>query len=155
MKKIVLSIITLLIGVSLIAQPPKGPANKGMTFGAKVTADGAVSANEVATVLGDKANVDLKVKGKVVEVCKAMGCWLRMETANGPLMIKMKGHSFFVPLAINGKTIVIDGTASMKEVSVEALKDQAEDAGKSKKEVAAITESKKEIILEAKGVLVL
>ena len=60
-----------------------------------------------------------------------------------------------VPLAMNGKTIVADGTATLKETSVEMLKHYAKDAGKSKEEIEAIKEPKIEIILQAKGILVL
>ena len=60
-----------------------------------------------------------------------------------------------VPLAINGKTIVAHGTASIQETSVETLRHYAEDAGKSKEEIAAIKEPKKEIIMNATGILVL
>ncbi len=95
------------------------------------------------------------MKGKVVEVCKAEGCWLKMETANGPLMIKMKDHSFMVPLAMTGKTIVATGTANYNELSVEMLKHYAEDAGKSKEEIASIMAPQKEIIIQATGILIL
>ncbi|MGF2412799.1 DUF4920 domain-containing protein [Ferruginibacter sp.] len=155
MKKL-LSLVTLLaISVAVMAQPPKGPAKKGMNFGAKTTVEGAIAANELPAALVEKNSADVKVKGKVTEVCKAEGCWIRMETANGPMLIKMKDHSFTVPLALNGKTIVADGTAELKETTVEMLKHYAEDAGKSKAEIEAIKEPKKEIILQAKGILVL
>lgn len=155
MKKITLFIAVAISAISLMAQPPKGPAKKGMTFGVKTTAAGAIAANELPTLLDGKETADVKIKGKVVEVCKAEGCWLRMETANGPMLIKMKDHAFMVPLAMNGKAIVADGTATLKETSVEMLKHYAKDAGKSKEEIEAIKEPKKEIILQAKGILVL
>jgi Domain of unknown function (DUF4920) len=155
MKKVMLFAGVLFTVVTVMAQPPKGAAKKGMTFGAKTTVAGAVAANELPTVLAGKESVDVKVKGKVVEVCKAEGCWIRMETASGPMLIKMKDHAFMVPLSMNGKTIVADGTATLKETSVETLKHYAEDAGKSKEEIDAIKEPKKEIILQAKGILVL
>jgi hypothetical protein len=155
MKKILLLIPVLIISFLVMAQPPKGPAKKGMTFGVKTTKAGAIAANELPAFLGDKTTADVKVKGKVVEVCKAEGCWIKMETAAGPMLIKMKDHSFMVPLAMNGKTIVADGTATFKETTVEMLRHYAEDAGKSKEEIEAIKEPKKEIILQAKGILVL
>ena len=139
-----------------MAQPPEGPSNKGMTFGVATTDKGAVNANELSSVLDPKESKEIKVKGKVVEVCKAEGCWLRMETAGGEtMMIRMKDHKFFVPVSMQGKTIVADGTATLKETSVEMLKHYAEDAGKSKEEIATIKEPKKEIVLQAKGILVL
>jgi len=155
MKKLVLLIPVLVLVFSVIAQPPKGLASKGMTFGVRTTVDSAVSINDLSTLLQEKSSVDVKVMGKVVEVCKAEGCWIKMETANGPMMIKMKDHSFLVPLDLNGKNIVVQGTATFKETTVEMLKHYAEDAGKSKEEIAAIKEGRKETSIQATGILVL
>ena len=155
MKKIFLLIPVLLLAFTLLAQPPKGPAEKGMTFGKKTTVEGAITASELPAKLTGADAVEVKVTGKVSEVCKAEGCWLRMETANGSMLIKMKDHAFLVPLSMNGKTIVVDGVATLKETSVEMLRHYAEDAGKSKAEIEAIKEPKKEITMQAKGILVL
>ena len=155
MKKIFLLIPVLLLAFTLMAQPPKGPAEKGMTFGKKTTVEGAITASELPAKLTGADAVEVKVTGKVSEVCKAEGCWLRMETANGSMLIKMKDHAFLVPLSMNGKTIVVDGVATLKETSVEMLRHYAEDAGKSKAEIEAIKEPKKEITMQAKGILVL
>jgi hypothetical protein len=155
MKKIFLLVPALLLGLFLMAQPPEGDANTGMVFGKKTTAAGAIPVAELPAKLNGKESVEIKVSGKVKEVCKAEGGWLKMETAEGAMMIKMKDHSFLVPLSMNGKTIVVDGIATLKETSVEMLKHYAEDAGKSKEEIAAIKEPKKEITMQAKGILVL
>lgn len=155
MKKLLLLFPVFVVAFSVMAQPPKGLANKGMTFGVKTTVGGAINVDELATLLKEKSTIDVKVKGRVVEVCKAEGCWIKMETVNGPMMIKMKGHSFMVPLDMNGKNIVVQGTATFKETSVEMLKHYAEDAGKTKEEIAAITEGRKETTMQATGILVL
>ena len=155
MKKTFLLIPFLVFAFSAIAQPPKGPADKGMTFGVTTTEKDAVDAKNVASLLNPKESKEIKVKGRVVDVCKAEGCWLRMETAGGTMMIRMKDHSFFVPVSLNGKIIVADGTATITETSVEMLRHYAEDAGKSKKQIASIKTPKKEIVLQAKGILVL
>ena len=155
MKKIFVFIPVLLFAFTLMAQPPKGPANKGMIFGKKTTAEGAIAASELAAKLTVADAVEVKVTGKVSEVCKAEGCWLRMETADGNMLIKMKDHAFMVPLSMNGKTIVADGIVTLKETSVEMLRHYAEDTGKSKVEIEAIKEPKKEITMQATGILVL
>lgn len=77
-----------------------------------------------------------------------------MKTEKGTIMVKMKDHKFLVPLSMNGKTIVVQGTAEKKTTSVEMLKHYAEDAGKTKEEIAAITEPKQEIIIQATGIVV-
>jgi hypothetical protein len=78
-----------------------------------------------------------------------------METASGSMMIRMKDHKFFVPVSMQGKIIVANGTATLKETSVDMLRHYAEDAGKTKEEIAAIKDPKKEIVLHATGILVL
>ncbi len=155
MKKILAIIPILMLAFTLMAQPPKGPAEKGMTFGEKVTALSAVPVNDMIAKLKDKEETNVKIIGKVIEVCKSEGCWIRIETANGPMRIKMADHAFLVPLSLNGKTIVAEGIATLKETTVEMLRHYAEDAGKTKEEIAAITSPKKEVSMETKGILVL
>lgn len=156
MKKIFTVVSACFITVILMAQPPKVSADKGSIFGKKVSESGAISSDllvENLTVAGQAKEV--KVFGKIKEVCKAEGCWVRMETKEGSFLIKMKDHAFLVPVALEGKTIVADGVATFKETSVEQLRHFAEDAGKSKEEIALITEPKKEIVLQATGIKVL
>lgn len=155
MKKVFALFIGLAIGLFAMAQPPKGPANAGMTFGQTTTADGAINVNELASKITSDKETAVKIKGKVTDVCTMEGCWIKVQTADGKMMIKMKDHAFKVPVDLNGKEVVVNGTASMKVTSVKELQHYAEDAGKSKEEIAKITEPKKEIILTAKGVLVL
>lgn len=155
MKKIFLFISLITFGLTINAQPPEVPANAGMNFGTEVTTTDAITADQVTALLDSNEPKAVKVKGKVLDVCKAEGCWLRMETTGGTMMIRMKDHKFFVPVSMQGKTIVADGTATLKETTVDMLRHYAEDAGKSKEEIAAIKDPKKEIVLQAKGILVL
>lgn len=155
MKKFISLSIPILACVITIAQPPEGIAKKGMTFGTKTNAVGAVDVNDLPEKVTGAQETNVKVKGKVAEVCTEMGCWLKIETAGGKMMVKMKDHAFFVPVDLNGKEIVVDGTAKMTVTPVSELQHYAKDAGKSKEEIAAIKEPKKEIVINAKGVLVL
>ena len=109
MKKILWLIPVLIFAFTVNARPPEGHANKGMTFSIATIEKDALDVNELSALLNSNEPKEIKVKGKVVDICKAEGCWLKMETANGPMMIKMKDHSFLVPLSMNGKTIVVDG----------------------------------------------
>lgn len=158
MKKL----LSLLFFVSVIAvgnaQPPDVPAEKGAKFGAEVTAEKAIPVEDMVKTLETKEGekkMEVKVQGIVVEVCQAEGCWLRMKNGNDKIMVRMKDHKWFVPTALNGKTIVLEGVAEIKETSVAQLKHYAEDAGKSKAEIDAIKEPKKEVLINAKGILVM
>lgn len=103
MKKIFLLIPIIALAFSISAQPPEGPANKGMNFGVTITEENAFNVSELPSLLDSKQSKEVKVKGKVVEVCKAEGCWLRMQTTDGTIMIRMKDHKFFVPGLNAGK----------------------------------------------------
>lgn len=156
MKKIILSLTLCLFFASLMAQPPKVAADKGSVFGTHVSEEGAVSADLLAENLTQAGQTkEVKVTGKVTEVCKAEGCWIRVETKTGSMLVKMKDHAFLVPVALEGKTIVADGVATFKETSVEQLRHFAEDAGKSQKEIDQIKEPKKEVVFQATGIKVL
>jgi hypothetical protein len=97
-----------------------------------------------------------KISGKVVEVCQEKGCWMKVEKENGEtLMVKFKDYGFFMPKDIQGKEVILDGEAVVKEVSVKQQKHYAKDAGKPADEIEKIKAPKKEVQFIAKGVLVL
>lgn len=97
--------------------------------------------------------VSAKMKGKIAEVCSKKGCWMKLDMdGENQVMVKFKDYGFFMPLNAEGD-VVINGKAFVTETSVEELRHYAEDAGKSKEEIAAITEPKFEYRFEADGVL--
>lgn len=157
MKNIALLLIAIATTTILAAQPPKVPANKGDKFGEPVTAENAITVEHLMNKLQASATKTMPVKltGTVTEVCQMEGCWIKVKSPNGNMMVKMKDHKFTVPVILNGKNIIIDGTAEEKLTTVDQLRHFAEDAGKSKAEIARITEPKKEVVVQARGILVL
>jgi hypothetical protein len=59
-----------------------------------------------------------------------------------------------MPKDASGRTAIVDGIAKVEETSVADLQEYAKDDGKSKEEIAAITEPKRELVFEAKGVII-
>ena len=156
MKKLFLTLTIATFGFIANAQPPAGDAKPGDWYGEKISADGAVAITDVAAKLATGTeSMDTKIKAKIIEVCPNKGCWLKLELSNGETAtVKMKDYGFFLPLAAKGKTVVIDGEVKMKTTSVAELKHYAEDAKKSKEEIAAITQPQKEVKVMAKGIVV-
>jgi hypothetical protein len=135
----------------------------GLTYGAaaqtqhgkKISEQGAIPAAQLATTLGAKAEAPAKVEGTVESVCKMKGCWMKVKTTDGQTMrVTFKDYGFFVPKDIAGKTVVFEGVAKQTETPVSELRHYAEDAGKSKEEIAKITEPEKAITFVADGVIV-
>jgi hypothetical protein len=78
-----------------------------------------------------------------------------MKTLAYKFFVKMKDYAFFVPTALKGKTVVLEGNAETKIISVDEQKHYAEDAKKSQKEIDAITQPQEEIRFVANGIKVI
>lgn len=146
MKKIILSLSFCLFTVLTFAQT----AYNGQKFGEEVKPGNVKPAAKMEAAMGDEKTVDMKIEGKVVDVCKKKGCWITLEMPNGdPMRVTFKDYAFFMPMDIVGKKVVLDGLAKKQTISVETLRHYAEDAKKSPEEVAKITDPKKELAFEA------
>ncbi len=148
---------------SACAQKSSTPANAdtakdGKHFGTTVTAKNAIPYDKVMEKMASKDSLNMKVTGKVKEVCQKKGCWMTLvsDKPGYPQMrVTFKDYAFFMPKDLSGKHVVIDGFARVETTSVEMLRHFAEDAKKSPQEIAAITQPKREVSFEAAGVLIL
>lgn len=139
--------------------PPEGKALVGDSYGENLKASvekKAISPEKLAKKLHKKGKVEhVVVKGTVTDVCEKKGCWLTVETENNErFFVKMKDYAFFVPTALKGKNVVMEGRAEEKTISVDELKHYATDAKKSQDEIDAITKPEKEIRFVANGIKV-
>jgi hypothetical protein len=127
------------------------------SFGAKISAEEALTSAEMlgkfnSLKVGDTINV--KFASKINEVCTKKGCWMKLPLVHEvETMVRFKDYGFFMPLDAKDSQVIVEGKAFVKETSVKELQHYAEDAGKTKEEIAKITEPKKEFTFEAKGVL--
>lgn len=140
--------------------PPAGNAMVGDTYGSAVNASvesKAISVEKLNKKLKkeNKKVENVAIKGKVTDVCDKKGCWLTIETEdNSKFFVKMKDYAFFVPTALKGKNVVLEGSAERKVTSVDEQKHYAEDAKKPQSEIDAITQPKEEIRFVANGIKV-
>lgn len=139
---------------------PEGKALAGEVYGMGValrSERNSVSAATMSAKLKKRGKLtNVAVRGKVTEVCDKKGCWLTVEgPANEKFFVKMKDYAFFVPTALVGKTILLEGDAEVKSVTVNEQKHYAEDAKKSQTEIDAITSPQQEIRFTATGIRVL
>ncbi|GAB4004277.1 hypothetical protein GCM10028808_01640 [Spirosoma migulaei] len=149
MKHLLLLCLLLAASTGVFAQ------NEASFHGKKITEKGAIPATQLATKMADKTEMPAKVEGTVESVCKVKGCWMKVKTGDGQTMrVTFKDYGFFVPKDIVGKTVVVEGTAETTTTPVADLRHYAEDAGKSKEEIAKITEPEKALTFVADGVIV-
>ena len=127
------------------------------SFGDKISAEKAMTSEQMLAKfenmnVGDTVNV--KFTSEIKEVCVKKGCWMKLPlTDENETMVRFKDYGFFMPLDSKGQEVIVEGKAFVKITPVDELQHYAEDAGKSKEEIAKITEPKKEFAFEANGVL--
>ena len=126
-------------------------------FGAEITADKVIGYDDLLAQIATSDSVSTKFKAKVNAVCKKKGCWATVSrTADQPEMfVKFKDYAFFLPLDCEGQEIIMEGVAYREVTPVDELRHYAEDEGKSKEEIEAITEPEEELKFMATGVLLL
>jgi len=128
-------------------------------FGGPVDTEDAISYDVLLADMASQDSVQVTVEATVTEVCQAKGCWMSLTSSTSseanPMMVRFKDYGFFVPKDIAGRKVIITGKAYREVTPIEELRHYAEDAGKSKEEIAAITESKEELKFLATGVVLL
>ncbi|WP_432413017.1 DUF4920 domain-containing protein [Rasiella sp. SM2506] len=168
MKKIVFALLTVSVLIACNSKVEKEQTEVEITeentseelayqfFGEKITDANAMTKEEMYEKYknlkpGDTAQV--KFISKVNSVCQSKGCWMRLDMGEEEAMIKFKDYGFFMPKDITGDEVIVSGKAFVDEMSVDDQRHFAEDAGKSKEEIAAITQPKKTLSFTADGVL--
>lgn len=155
-----LFVFTLLFGAC--GQAPqtqsKEAAQTNQFFGEQISVDQAISYNDLLAKMENSDSLNVKVTGEVSAVCQKKGCWMNIvsdQEGKPEMFVKFKDYGFFMPLNIMGRKVVMDGYAFRSVTSVEELRHYAEDDGKSKEEIEAITEPEEELKFMASGVILL
>lgn len=131
------------------------PTSSTGTFGEAITADNALPASELPKMLANKKEIETKLYGKIDTVCQTTGSWMDVALDNGETIhITMKDDAFLLPMDATGKNTVFEGIGTYEEIPVNLLRLMAEDEGKSKEEIDAITSPKREYSFVANGVII-
>lgn len=152
MKQLILFLVAF--GFSFIVNAQESAAS-GVVYGEVKDKGEMVSIDKLESSLKEN-KYNGKVTGKVVEVCQAMGCWVKLQKTDGStILVKAKDHGFTMPKDIVGKNVIVEGEANATEISEKMRKHYAQDAGKSKDEIEKIKGSSKELTISANGVKVI
>lgn len=102
------------------------PAAKVETFGAAIHAGSTLALADVAKHKGE----NVVTEGKVSRVCQERGCWLalRDESGKSDAVVRMHGHTFFVPTTSAGKHARVEGKVLLMKDGHECDEMEAEHA---------------------------
>ena len=153
MKKIAFLFIalSLFVGTAAAQKPKKGTVN---SYGEAFLLENVITLTELQEKMKTETRFACVFEGSIVQTCQKAGCWMEVSMPVGDGMtVFMKDHAFAVPLEkCEGKKTFVKGEAYFKELTVAYLQHLAEDAGKSKAEIAKITEPQKQLVFNASGV---
>ena len=97
----------------------------------------------------------VKIEGEILSSCPMKGCWMKISVEKDTVLVRFKDYGFFVPKnGIEGKSTIINGKLSVDTLSIAQLQHYAEDAGKSKEEIALISKPEIAISFLADGVVI-
>jgi hypothetical protein len=160
MKKIIIPILVLASftscneAVKTNETKSEAVAKAPQFFGEKITEDGALATDSLKSMMGTQTEMPCKLTGKIDAVCQKKGCWMELKNADGTTMrVTFKDYAFFMPKDASGLTAIVDGVAKVEETSIADLKEYAKDDGKTADDIAKITEPQRELVFEAKGVI--
>jgi hypothetical protein len=133
-------------------------ASTYVKFGDSISADGAISKEELLTKyksLKPTDTLEVKVLSKIVDVCQKKGCWMNIELGSDKsTFVKFKDYGFFVPKNAANSEVIIHGKAFVEVTSINDLKEYAKDAGKSKAAIDSIVAPETNYSFMADGVLI-
>ncbi len=129
------------------------------SYGEEISSENSLTSAEMGEKyqdLGPGDTISVSFRTTVNSVCKNKGCWMTLDLPEGDedVMVTFKDYGFFVPKDIEQKEVIVNGKAYIAEVSVEDQKHYAEDNGKAKAEINAITTPKRGLSFLADGVLI-
>ena len=129
---------------------------KSMDFyGNKISEADVVKYEDVKQEAYDKGRIQTQISGTILETCPKKGCWMSMATESDTVFVRFRDYGFFVPTeGAEGKTVFIEGDLFVDTISVRKLQHYAKDAGKSKEEIAKITEPELGLSFTAHGVII-
>lgn len=151
MKKIFfIAAIGLFTGIT-----PSFAQNGWTKYGQEFQIENVQTMQSLTKLMADKKEAEVKLEGRISQVCQAEGCWMKLKNDGGEdIFVKFKDHSFVIPKDLAGRAAIVTGKAVKKEVSVKELRHLAEDAGASEAEIAKIDKPKQELRIEATGVMI-
>lgn len=148
LKSLSVTVVALMLTVPSFAQG-------GRLYGKKFDTKRTTQVAELSRRMEGKDKMEVVLTGEISQVCQAEGCWMKMKNEAGEdVFVKFKDHSFVIPKDLAGHKATVNGVAIKKTVSVEEQRHLAEDGGKTEEEIAAITQPKAELRVEATGVII-
>lgn len=146
------SVNVLLLGLVFSLSTYANGVKEKAFYGKEITSKASVMLDEVLKNYSKYEDKDVVMKADVEKVCAKKGCWMTLQGSDETFRVKFHKYSYFVPMSLIGKKVLVEGKLIRKEISVKDTRHYLEDAGASAEQIAAVTEPTFEYRIIAKGV---
>ena len=155
---VLLSLLSITFVYNLTAEKGKGHSTKtkqGKVFGAEPSMTTVTPINLDEALSKENLGKTIRLKARVIKVCKVKGCWMIIQSAKNSARVTFKDYGFFVPKNSSGKQVILEGIMTESIITEADARHYAEDDGKSKKEIEKIKGDQKEYSFVATSVTIL
>ncbi len=153
-KLLLISTLVLLFQSCACHKSMKNEVTKKPFYGKEIKKTKAIALDKIIKNHSAYNNKDVVMEANVEKVCAKKGCWMTLQGSDKTFRVKFHDYSYFVPMSLIGKKVWVEGKVIRKTLSIKDTKHYLEDAGASKKEIAAVTKPSFEYRIVAKGVKV-
>ena len=98
------------------------------TFGASIGPAPTVALADIVKAPASYKGQSVVTAGTVSRVCQERGCWLALKDGDGNAVVRMHGHSFFVPTTSAGKHARVRGQVMLMKDGRECDEMEAQNA---------------------------
>jgi hypothetical protein len=90
-------------------------------YGDSIQSEGALQPDEFLSQMAGKDTMEVTLEAKINQTCRVKGCWMTLDMGNGEEMrVSFKDYGFFVPVALQNKTVKVQGRLKAKLVDKES-----------------------------------
>ncbi len=159
MKKLFVLIILVSIICACSQQSGKNdskiPTEKTGNFGESISESGISNPADVIMKLEQTDSTAAKISGIITSSCEHSGCWMDIAlNEQNTIHITFKNDEFAIPLDATGKLAIAEGIVYKEVASIENLRKQAKDEGKTDAEIANIINDQINYSMIANGVII-
>ena len=99
-----LSVLVLVLGVVIAGY------GKNQVYGKDMSGNKVLTIKEIESNKADYEGKEVKIEGKITEVCQSMGCWFKVNDGTGIMYVDLEmGRNFTIPKNSANESVVVEG----------------------------------------------
>lgn len=109
MRKWIVSFAAVIVAVLILGVIIAG-YSKSRAYGSEISGGKVLTIKEIEDKKADYEGKEVKIEGKITEVCQTMGCWFNVNDGTGIMYVDLEmGRNFTIPKNSANEHVVVEG----------------------------------------------